>query len=165
VIDAYRIGARGEVRATFRGAPPRSRVASFAFATGLVVLCLAVALPHAAAGYALARSHAVLDAVFVGEATPVRVAVGVVAYSPVPRTPYEPVPDRAGPSGSRRRRRRSPRAASAAAAARDDGSADGNPWVEQGRLTVAVLGTDAGSESVGRPLGRDDGRDRRHPHR
>jgi polyisoprenyl-teichoic acid--peptidoglycan teichoic acid transferase len=143
VVDAYRIGVRGEPARAPRGTV-RSRVASTARGTGLVVLVAVVALPHVAAGYALARSHAVLDAVFVGEAVPVRAGVGVVAYSPVPRTPYEPVPDQTGSAdpddADDDRLRPLPPLQPLART----GSAAGNPWIEQGRLTVAVLGTDAG---------------------
>jgi polyisoprenyl-teichoic acid--peptidoglycan teichoic acid transferase len=140
-VDAYRLGAGTGVPRTSRF----RRVRTAAVASGLAVLCLAVALPHAAVGYALARSNTVLDAVFVAEATPVRAPLGAVVYSPVPRTVDEPV-DEADRAEAQEHEtdedtleplpplERAP----------DAGRVDGNRWAEDGRLTVAVLGTDAG---------------------
>lgn len=106
-----------------------------AVAIGVLVLLGAVtAVPHVLAGYYLTRTHAVMSTVFVPEpeARPVVLPPAMATAEPGPVPKPEPEPDP------------------------EEDSADDepeevplpppppNPWIEDGRLTVALIGSDMG---------------------
>ncbi len=158
-VDAYVLGARPAAIPALHRTP----VAALATVLGVGVLLLAVALPHAAAGYASYRTAEVVDSVFVPEA-----------------------PAGSAPGADLER---STKGGGAGATEPDDGTTDGvddedavrdtdpdeaagpseverpappdpadlpkvpdNPWLADERVTVAVLGSDAGPGRVGARL-------------
>ena len=126
-FDAYAEG----VRPPARPALPRRAVASFGVTGALLLIAAVVIVPHAAVGYYAATTHDLLQTVF------------VVDDDPPPTT--TPPPDVAQPEEPTE-------------ALEDDPPVEQpvevNPWTQAGRVTIALLGSDAG---VGRAGDRIDG--------
>lgn len=138
-VDAYLLGARSPAIPAL----PRTPAARFATAGGLGVLLAAVALPHAAVGYASYRTTEVVDALFVPEAPE---APDPAIPADADTTTDDPAtdPERQAPP-TRTERPPAPDPA-------DLPKVPDNPWLADERLTVAVLGSDAGPGRVGSRL-------------
>ncbi|MFO7777839.1 MAG: LCP family protein [Nitriliruptoraceae bacterium] len=161
-VDAYVLGARPPAIPAL----PRGPAATLATAGGLGVLLAAVALPHAAVGYATYRTTEVVDNLFVAEAPeppdpPIPAGPDAVTGDVDDRTATDDADDEAatgdaadGVEGTDRDRQppstrpERPPAPDPA----DLPKVPDNPWLADERLTVAVLGSDAGPGRVGSRL-------------
>jgi len=127
-FSAYRAGVG-------RAGAPRSRPTGIVLT--LALLAGLIAVPHAIAGYWTAQAHGVIGAVFAGD-----VSSGALP-EPAPAPQLPPVPPGAVPSPS-------PSPTPAPTPTSDPTQdvtvpqPDPNPWLEEGVITVALLGSDAG---------------------
>lgn len=134
-FDAYADGTRPPAVPVM----PRRAAARIGVTTALLVLAAVVAVPHAAVGYAVATTHGVLHEVFASDESPAR------ASEATPSGSEEPA---GGSSGDET----SPRATGSSDEPPEPSDAAGeeppplpdNPWMEAGRITVALLGSDGG---------------------
>ena len=136
-LDAYVLGARPVAIP----AVPRGVAGALGALGGLTVLIAAVALPHAAAGYATARTAGVVAAVFVEDAPrpaaepPATSLPAAVEDTAAAATPPAATPS---PAGEELLPDETPPVLPAPP------PPPPNPWAEDDRLTVAILGSDAG---------------------
>ena len=138
-VDAYLI----TVRPPAIPLVPRTATAMVGTAAALTLVLAAVALPHAALGYTVQRTGEVLDQVLVAEAAG---AVPQDGQQAPGRPSTDPAPSRTDPAPTRTDPARTPTSPAALP------QAPANPWQENERLTVAVLGSDAGPGRVGARL-------------
>ena len=149
-LDAYIVGARPHAQPP----APRSRIAAVGTATALLLLGGAVVAPHALAGFYAVRAQELLDAVFLAESPPepdltAAPEPGADAVDPddpngtvgPPVDPSDALPDDL------------PDAPAPEPIPVPAEQPTGNPWLDQERLTFALLGSDAGP---GRWAGRID---------
>ena len=122
-FDAYADG----VRPPALPALPRSGWASLGVSSALVTFAVVAALPHLVVGYYAVSAHEMLGAVFVAESA---------RESPVSGSDHD---ERPGGTDQRSE----PRADEVPL---EDPPTDANPWHEAGRITIALLGSDAGPD-------------------
>lgn len=125
-FDAYVEG----VRPPSSPALPRRALASVGVAGALLLIAAVVVVPHAAAGYYVATTHDLLQTVFVADEDPPPPGA---SQTEEPADVAEDGPPTEAPS---------------------EAPPEVNPWTRSGRITVALLGSDAG---VGREGDRIDG--------
>jgi polyisoprenyl-teichoic acid--peptidoglycan teichoic acid transferase len=144
-LDAYTVGSRPSAEPAY----PRTPAAATAMMTALLVLTLVAGAPHAVAGYYTVAAQDLLDGVFVADVraaseppaatTHEDGAIGDPSAAGAPAvgdgTPDGPTP---APSDDLRDPALQPPPPP------DPLSPVGNPWFEQDRINVAVLGSDAG---------------------
>ena len=115
LLDAYVTGARPFERPAL----PLRRTSLAGTATVLVVLAALVAAPHAVAGVYVASAQGALRAAFVDDSPSTEPAmVGNHVPKPTPEEPPEPVVE--------------------------EPPEPPNPWLDQERITIALLGSDGG---------------------
>ncbi len=148
-LDAYTLGTRPPVEPAY----PRTPATATAMMTALLVLTLVAGAPHAVAGYYTVAAQDLIDGVFVADvradgppapeeaATAARDdgAIGDPSAAGAPTVSDGP-PDGPTPAASDDLRDPAPQPPPPP----DPLSPVGNPWFEQDRINVAVLGSDAG---------------------
>ncbi len=142
-VDAYRLG----VRPAAVPALPRGGVALVGTAVAVTGLLVLVAVPHAVLAYGTVRTAEVVDAVFVADAPPPPEPPAATALPASPQPPAPPTRDgEAEPAPSAPVERPDP------PDPEDLPRVPDNPWLADDRLTVAVLGSDAGPGRSGSRL-------------
>ena len=150
-FDAYAEGIRPPAHPVL----PRSGWAATAVGACLVVLAAVVVVPHAAVGYYTASTHGVISSVFVADER----GEPPVAVSPDERQeePDEPPSGPSSEDGGLEPPREeadlgegpSPAPEGPSPAPEEPSPPPANPWSEAGRVTVALLGSDAGQGRSG----------------
>ncbi|TVP63664.1 MAG: LytR family transcriptional regulator [Nitriliruptor sp.] len=131
-VDAYRLGARPRAIPAL----PRGAVAIVGTVGAVTGLLIVVAAPHALVAYATVRTAEVVDAVFVVDEAP---------PPPLPAGPPSQDAEEQPPPPAPVERPEPP-------ALEDLPRVPDNPWLADERLTVAVLGSDAGPGRSGSRL-------------
>ena len=143
-VDAYRLGTRPQAIPVL----PRGGLAVVGTVAAVTGLLAVIAAPHALVAYATVRTAEVVDAVFVAD--------GVMPPPPLPPPPLpSPPPPPAGPPSPEAEEQLPPQAPverPEPPALEDLPRVPDNPWLAEERLTVAVLGSDAGPGRAGSRL-------------
>lgn len=130
-FDAYVVGARPPAEPAL----PRSGLRAAGVGIVVAVLAVVTALPHAALGYYTAATHGVVSTVFVAE-VPTTEEVGS-DHAEAQDRPEEPEPGTdAAPVAERE--------ADPPPELEEPPLPPENPWLQARRITVALLGSDAG---------------------
>lgn len=144
VFQAY---GRG-VRPPAEPVQPRGRLAAAGIGLVLSLVAVVVAAPHVAAGYYVAAAHGVVTTTFIEDARAGERPEG----DPADRGPDDGAGQAPGPRSDPTVTIEVPGSDVPAADPADPGEAvetRDNPWVRGGRITVALLGSDAGPGRTG----------------
>lgn len=144
VFHAYGTG----VRPPAEPVQPRGWLAALAVSLGLFLIGALVVVPHAVAGYYVASAHGVVTTVFIEDAR------ASDASDVDERDDADPGPGRVNgdpsvPGSEPDLIIEVPGVSVPATDPDGAGASAGNPWVDAGRITVALLGSDAGPGRTG----------------